>query len=368
MKRTGKPFSGARMFLQRVRTLVFSETKRCWPFSSFRAVLLASSAFLCVEAAVAVESDTPENPVEFFKRSLKAPSEIEYFEASSRALRDRFPVRLRPKGITTNPQSVQFFEGARAGRDFYLRDNSTAEKMITGRSGRNSYTIVSNTVAFGLDAFDAQNPNRSDRISQAVESAFRLTTQFTQMGLGDLSPESVSWTGNEFVGVNDSGRTQYGRLELSNNTPWRLTVSWERGGTPLKIVTYAYPESRLHLNGYPEKIILSTHFEDGLHPFLELTLAKVQFAERKLAKEFFDPAKFITVSTRFTNTWGMTKLTSISPKGTVSVDIAPPSVVIEHKSWRQRVVLWSFLLVTIIPIVLYFRAKKPNIPEQTNEQ
>jgi len=368
MKRTGIFCFGPRMFLERVRTLPFSETKQRWPFSSFRAVLLASSALFCVEVAVAVGADIPEDSVEFFKRSLRASSGIEYFEASSLALRDRFPARLRPKGITTNPQSVQFFEGARAGRDFHLRDNSTAEKMIAGRSGGNSYTIVSNTVAFGLDAFDAQNPSRSDRISQAVESAFRLTTQFTQMGLGDLSPESVVWTGNEFVAMNDVGRTQYGRLELSNNSPWRLTVSWERGGVPFKMVTYTYPVNKPDLNGYPEKIIISALFEGGLHPFLELTLAKVQFAARKLSKEFFDPAKFITPNTLYTNTWGMAKLTSISPKGTVSVDIAPQGVVTEHKGWRQRVVFWSFLLVMIIPIALYFRAKKPNNREQSNEQ
>ena len=307
---------------------------------------------LCVGAIPHVRADTSGEVVEFFKEAVKSPPDIESFEASSITLRDRMPARLRPKGVTNNSSQIQIYEGARATTNFYLRNLSSYERMIAGRVEATAYNVASNAVAFGLEAVDPAKPATGDRISQASESAYQLTAQFCQMGLGDLNPRSVSWMGNEFVGANMSGRSQYGSLELSNNLPCSLAIRWRKEEAPFKVINYIYPENIFELGGFPKKVIISVLFEDGLHPFLELGYLNVHLAKHPLPADYFAPSKFIATNTVYTNTWAKNTVTSASPRGSATVSLGSIKDGIQPATWRQRAV-WAFFLflLMIVPIV-----------------
>lgn len=141
------------------------------------------------------------------------------------------------------------------------------------------------------------------------------------MGLGDIAPGSITWDGDSFVGLDTSGRTQYGSLEISNNVPFKLAVRWKKGEPPFKTIDFVYPEDGGEFGGFPKKVVISTLFEDGLNPFLEIVYEKVRLAPGQLPKDFFNPTKFISAEVVYTNIWSRSNLTSISPNGSVTVAI-----------------------------------------------
>ncbi|MEI2727429.1 MAG: hypothetical protein V9H26_29210 [Verrucomicrobiota bacterium] len=268
----------------------------------------------------AATDDKVETITASLKRTIQSPPAIEEFEVSCRDLRSRIPAKLMPTNAVDITPAVQVFTGSRSGANFFL-EQKNIPKNIVGRMETNSYNIVPNAVYFGFVGTDSTNQYAGNRISQSSEGSFRLVTQFCQMGLGDIAPGSITWDGDSFVGLDTSGRTQYGSLEISNNVPFKLAVRWKKGEPPFKTIDFVYPEDGGEFGGFPKKVVISTLFEDGLNPFLEIVYEKVRLAPGQLPKDFFNPTKFISAEVVYTNIWSRSNLTSISPNGSVTVAI-----------------------------------------------
>ncbi len=323
---------------------------------------------ICASNHADANSQTSDDVVDFFKRAITSPPDIEEFTASSRTVRERFSPKLalNLKHLTNTAPVTQHYRGARAGSDFYLEYMSSPERMVAGRLGAKAYNVGSNAVYFGFERFDHQNPTASDRISQASESAFQLTSQFCHMGLGDINPGSITWSGNEFTGANSRGVTFHGHLELSNNLPSKVTLRWQKTDSPFKVVLYSYPDAIWSLSGFPAKATVLVLFGDGLQPFLELNYLHVRLAKDAIPSEHFEPARFLTTNTAFTNVWGKDTFTSISPMGTSAVSLAAINRALGVKQpvpWRRRIIFGCFVILTLmIPIsLLWIRrtTKKP---------
>jgi hypothetical protein len=347
----------------------------------FRAILLGlwrgvlallGLAMLFLSVALAdAKPEAPDDAVAFFKRALASPPDVEGFEASMITLRERLSadsLKHLSKNMMNVTPKVQYFEGARAGTNFFLHSKSLREPMTSGRFGSEAYTVVSNGVSFGFEGFNANNPSSSDRISQASDSAFGLTCQFLSMGVSRVAPIGSSWTHDEFVGVNELGRSVYGRLELSNGLPWKLTVSWQRGAPPFKMIVYEYPEPLWSLAGFPKKITICVLFDDGLKPFLELGFSKVQLAKHPLADEFFQPARFITTNILRTNIWTKDKLISLSPRGkhaTALRDLEQSLTEKQVSPWPRRIIRTCLALVTLLLIVFSLAQLRTRTAQHT---
>jgi hypothetical protein len=319
--------------------------------------------FCCILVTTAL-AGTPSDITAFFKRAICSPPEVEDFTATLRTMPESVPAGLLPKNARIVSPALQSFAGAIADSDFYLEYKTLPSMLIAGRLDSKAYNVVSNAVYFGAEKFDVKDPQSSDRISQACDSAFQLISQFLHMGLGDIDPHTVAWKGNEFVARNWRGTSEHASLDLSNGLPWKLTFRWQDRAPPFKTLSYVYPNPRDSLSGFPAAITISTLSNGELRPFLEITFSSVRLADHPLPKEFFSPSRFITANTVYTNVFSHDKFTSISPKGTVTV---PMTAIVGDKriTWRRAVIVGSLVLLAVFPFTLFWRMRKCN---NTNQQ
>lgn len=310
-------------------------------------------------------AQTPEDVVTFFQHALDSPQDVQEFTADMSTLRERIPADLlktmRRTGMSNSTPSIQHFWGARGGSNFLLKQINQSAPTITGRLAAKAFNVVASGISYGFEGFDPRNPTSSDRISQASESAFGLVSQFLQMGLGEIRPQSVFWTNNGFVGQNDLGRPEYGRLELSNGLPWKLSLSWTVGDPPFKVIYYEYPEPLWRLSGYPLKVTIWSSFEDGLHPFIQFKFSTIRLAQHALSSDYFDPGNFITANTKYTNIWSKHGFVGISAQGTATVSLANFDRSVERvwsSPWHFRVIYACFILLILFPLVMALLTRK----------
>jgi hypothetical protein len=266
-------------------------------------------------------TNSEKDLVEFFKSAITSPPDIEHFTAIQRTLREReLPPEVRlpiPNPTNTPPQ---FFEGARSGKNYFLREISATNafmsgagsRLVVGRKGSKTYHFNLNTMTYTYDASDSLSPNP---LVASGEGFYATVSQFLNMGLADIQAGSVSWNGNEFSAVRDGGFRVYGHLELSNGLPSTLSFSANRGGTSFKACTYLYPDPPSALSGFPSRIVVSVLFEDGLHPFIELRLLEITLAKQELSEGFFSDTKFVTTNIVYTNVFSNGVLMAILPGG-----------------------------------------------------
>jgi hypothetical protein len=182
------------------------------------------------------------------------------------------------------------------------------------------------------------------------------------MGLGDLNPQSVRWTGSEFVALTRRGVAQYGLLELSNSVPRRLLVARKKGDSPFKTISYVYPESQLSFSGFPEKIIISTLLDGQLQPFLELNFSRVDVAKQPISADTFAPDRFITSDIRYTNIYSHDTFTSISPRGQATVPLA--AITGSGTNWRHWVI-YLLLALLVVPAAISLKTLRLKRSKQT---
>jgi hypothetical protein len=265
-------------------------------------------------------SDTQLDEVAFFKRAITSPADIEHFVACEEILRPRGGSRQasNEKSPSSEGPNPRFFEGARAGSNYFLRHNFNFEtnqlsgKSVVGRVGSNAYQVNPNTLTLTTETAETKPDNPVAMMSAATGS---FVNQFLNMGLGDIKAATVRWRGDEFTAVRNNGSPVYGLLELSNGLPARLKICSEKGATPYKAIAYVYPEPPASLRGFPKRTIISSLFEDGLHPWMQLTLLQVQEAKRPLPAEAFAEDRFINSSVVFTNIFSNNALYSLRAGG-----------------------------------------------------
>ena len=120
---------------------------------------------------------------------------------------------------------------------------------------------------------------------------------------------------NDFSGVREEGFPVHGHLELSNGLPSTLSICGRRGEEPFKSCSYVYPDPPPALDGFPSRVVVSVLFEDGLHPFLELSLLDITLAKERLPEAFFSETRFITTNIIYTNMFSNGVLMAVLPGG-----------------------------------------------------
>ena len=304
---------------------------KCKYAVAISAVLLMTGGLVTVALSGEKAQQVPADAVSFFKQAIGSPPDIDSFVVGQRSLKPLEDlvqlaqlVAQRPGAeITPNPQEnlqkakemqlEKFYAGARAGADYYLRyisspstPNIPAENLsiIIGRAGSVLYQVGRNNVSYGsgTNAFVAN-----------VNALFGLVRQFLDMGLGDVEPESVVWTGNQFTARNRFGKTRYGELEVSNNLPNVLMVSEQKNSPAFTMVQYHYPNPPASLGGFPAKMTIFDVSKGEYKPNLEITLYSIHVADRRLPQGFFSDDQFKTAQIIYTNAyinsevWGTVK-------------------------------------------------------------
>jgi RNA polymerase sigma factor (sigma-70 family) len=274
----------------------------------------------------------PTDPVVFFKRAISSPLDVDSFIAGQRNLQSLEELEQMARLIAQKPaatnkaaqnppafrqlakrmQTEQFYAGARAGSDYYLRyisspstPNIPAEsEIIIGHAESEFYQVGKNNISYGsgTNAFVA-----------SVNATFGLVRQLLDMGLGDIEPKSVVWTGNQFTALNKFGKSRYGELEISNNLPFAINVSEQKGSPVFNRIEYQYPNPPDSLGGFPAKMTMFAASSGEYKPDVEVTLYSVHLANKRLPHDFFSDGQFKTAKIIYTNAytnseiWGLIK-------------------------------------------------------------
>jgi hypothetical protein len=318
-------------------------------------------------------TNVPGDPVDLFRNAISSPPDVESFIAGERCLikPEQLPNGLpadQKESILAAMQMWQYYQGSRAGSNYFLRaiesanspDTVAKSGLIAGRAGDKAYQFSLNSISYakGTNATTAN-----------VNNLFFLVRQFLNMGLAEIEPESVVWSGNQFRALNYDRVPRYGRLELSNGLPSRLLISIQKESPPIKIVEYTYPGQSTFPGGYPSAIRIS----GGDGPSVEIIVQSVQIAAQRLAEDFFSEAKFKGTNITHVNIFS-NNVTLVSdkqgkmiklPKNLVKGEAYPQL----HSDFEKRLIVFGMFAVTSVgPLFIFGWWKTKNNKQQNNDK
>jgi RNA polymerase sigma factor (sigma-70 family) len=296
------------------------------------AVVLVTGGLVTIALSGEKTQQVPLDAVAFFKQAISSPLDVDSFIAGQRSLLSLEELGQLAQLIAQRPdvenkktpspqknlqkaqkmQLEQFYAGARAGSDYYLRYISSpntpnipaANVSIIGRAGSVLYQVGRDNVSYG---------SGTNAFVESVNVSFGLVRLFLDMGLDEIEPESVVWTGNQFTALNLRGHSEYGELEVSNNLPFAIKVYEQKNSPDFKRIEYQYPNPPASFGGFPTKMTIFTVSEGESKPRMEITLYSVHTADRRLPHDFFGDGQFKTAKIIYTNAyinsevWGMVK-------------------------------------------------------------
>jgi hypothetical protein len=235
-------------------------------------------------------ANSSDDAVSFFKRAITSPPDIESFKVRSKIIKlPPLPPRIAAKiGPRPNFSSTNFAEGARAGQNFYHRG------VLADPRGEPDWDHPFSTIGRSdLEAYGFTSNSESHANTEHMAKSFHgVVSQYFNMGIGDLKPESVIWNGNEFTAVDSVNASLFGVLEITNGLPACLKISTEKGRPPFKSASFFYPTPIFLFGGFPEKITQNSLFDGDLEPSDEVVFLEVKVAEHPLGKEFFSREQF----------------------------------------------------------------------------
>ena len=332
------------------------------PISIAKSAIISGCLFV-LSSNAATNTPTPDDLVTFFKQTVKSPPDVEAFVGIARNLRTSdLPASFANKTF----QRETFYEGARAGTNFFLRRLNDRlspavdpSNTIYGREATNIFLIYDTTItsAIGTNSKVIQN-----------DLFFGLLSHFLNMGLIKIRPGSVEWENNQFHAADIHGEDIFGRLEVSNNLPVQLAIARTKGGSPYKEYKYFYPEPTTALSGFPRKVVLLTSNGHGLSPLSEFELSSIHLAEKPLSNGFFSHLKYTGPTIMHSNLYSNADLyVSLENGNMMKVPILPREAASSAISvGRKRFILYVFLVTLAIgPIVVFlvtWRIKKQNKP------
>jgi hypothetical protein len=333
------------------------------------AAVLLFAPFLSAVASDGVGAGVEVDLVAFFRAAVSRPPDVEYFAASQRNLRDVvLPARMRAR-VPTLTNGVMYFEGARSGTSFFLREvnpaaaptNTATEQLVVGRRDSENYHLNPNTLYYSHDAPETASSNT---LVSSVSAFYSIANQFLSMGLGDVEAGSVKWDGNDFSGLRQGALPTYGHLEISNGRPVRLLMSAAKGKSPFKAITYEYPGERNNLDGFPSKIVIWALFSGSLQPLSELRLANVKLSSQ-LPGSFFDRAKFVGPNIKYTNVFSNAVVYSVLSGGALIKAPKQPQRQSSSAAAYRGVIIGIMVFLTVaLPVpflVLKYRAGKSGL-------
>jgi hypothetical protein len=193
-----------------------------------------------------------------------------------------------------------FVQGARAGTNFYLRileGSDTPGKptlRINGRAGSTGYEFTGNAIEYAFG---------SNTMTAVIGSQFTYLRQYLDMGLGEVEPGSVVWTGNQFSALTRDGATRFGEFEVSNGLPCLLKVRLAKDSPPMTAIGYKYPTPPNSFGGFPCQMTFYDPTENGFTQLDEVAFYSIRIASKPLPPEFFNPDQFKTAEIIYTNTY-----------------------------------------------------------------
>ncbi len=324
--------------------------------SKARRAICVGCLLLVVVSKAATNPPTPDDLVSFFKQAIKSPPAVEDFVGSARSLRVSDLAPTIRSG--TNSQPPIFYQGARAGTNFFLRmlgDSASAPAnapigLTVGRETTNVYEVNRNTVTYGIGNSPMEIPNNL---------SFNLLSHFLNMGLINVKPESVDWEDNTFHALDIRGGDIYGKLETSNDRPSSLKIARTKGGPPYKMYEYFYAEPATSLGGFPHRTEILTSIDQGLAPLSEFELLSVHLAPEHLSNGFFAPLKFTGTNITHTNLYSNADLYVSLKDGRMRKVPTGPKEPPTIPSARRRAIVFT-LLVTLAagPIIIFVATRK----------
>lgn len=242
---------------------------------------------------------------QFFKDAVRSTPNVEYFLTSIQNLPPPASGGLL-SGLTSSERELSppsLYEGKWSAGRYVMSiiiTNVAAGRMLTnvvGRSADSPYYVNANTLSL---AAETEKSNPTNLVRQYSDATLGIVEQFFNMGIGDVHPESIVWTGNEFDGQRGQGIQFHGRLVSSNGVPWELNLSTSQEGEPYKKCRYDYPSPRDALGGYPARTVVWTKSSEGLTPHLELKIIDLRMARSPLPDSAFEPSLYVTPNTLYT--------------------------------------------------------------------
>ena len=253
-------------------------------------LLLCSCTLFCEADTIPRTNDF----VSFFKQAIASPPDIAEFVAAER---DHIDENELPKGIPPSAKQSflaasdtwHYYRGARGGSNYFLRQierpnssNTLNESgFIVGHAGPTAYEFSSNTVSYGIG---------TNAMVSGIQSLSGLIREFLNMGMAEIDTTSLAWNGNNFRALNINGLTRFGKLEVSNNLPYRLAISTEKDSAPSTVINYKYLNRRESVGMYPSTIDISYPDEKDLK--IEICLHSIQIANQRLSEDFFSDPQF----------------------------------------------------------------------------
>ena len=301
----------------------------------------------CVFLACSAYSDnttnTPTDFVAYFKQAISAPPDVEKYVVSHYLIKS---------GLTS------YYAGARAGSNYFLQILSDSNALlnlgkiapIAGQSGTSVYGFGQNQVSYGIG---------SNAMMQFNGVMFRMTRQFLDMGISEIDPESVKWTGDTFSATLDNGYPRYGKLSISNGLPFKLEISVTKDSLPYKMVEYTYPNSSASLGGFPSRMRISDGSDGKWKPVGEVTFYSVDLARRPLSEDYFAAAQFVGINIAYTNIYSNADLYVGNSKGQI---VKAPDSLKESggytNSHARALIFLLFVLSAIVPITFFILQRK----------
>lgn len=318
---------------------------------------------LCAEGSSSLQ--TPDDFVSFFKQAVKSPPDVAFFQAKKH---DFFPPKLPPgllpAGVKVGPP-IELFEGGRSSSNFFYGNAVTSQssdtdaifRVIAGREGTNIYEFSGNSLSYGIG---------NNAVRDNVNFAFSSVSYLLNLGIGDIVPESVTWTGNHFSAKSIDGSTRYGELTLSNGFPRTLMISLAKGSSPLHASEYTYPDPPDALSGFPSTIRLSVWDGENLIPNVQIEFSSVRLAPGPLPDSFFDASNFTRSNITFTNVYSnatlLVRVTQGPNTGTiVRVPLLSNMRDLSVTETRQHIMFYVMLAIFIAgPVIVWLAIKKTN--------
>jgi hypothetical protein len=323
-------------------------------------IILSCSSGWLLKADV-VEPAT-NDPVALFKLVTSSTPDVEDIIGEHTTL-DKEVLAFFAKIGASGGDKPTWIEGARSGSNFYLRmipDPNGTNKVVSvpsvvGKSGNKSYELNVNSVT--------ETSESTNSVADLAGAQRGLLNEFLTMGLADVVPASVVWTGNEFHGRRAKGIAVHGLLEISNNLPATLKITQEGDPLPYLINSYYYSDTPGLLSGFPSKIKIFKLSGNVPVPESELTIYQIRLAAQPLPDKMFDYSRFISAGIKYTNMCSNGVRYTLSPhsQGQFQKVVAYKSSLQNTPSiFGRRAILVFCGITTLAFVMLLVKSIKPK--------
>ena len=203
-----------------------------------------------------------------------------------------------PGGVKPNTNEIQYYQAGRQSNGFYLRrlwslgdadsaihaTSSTAGLLFAGKAANRFWHIVDTNIYYTSDP--------GNYVAQMSINAEAILSSVLDMGVENLLPGSLVWSGNSFTARSTSAREVRGSLDVSDNFPQRLTVQYQ-GFTNSFVAEYAYSKESHLPCGIPSRVHMALVNGPATVPRVNTTILSADIAKDGLPVEFLQPERFI---------------------------------------------------------------------------